>query len=206
MRILRSCLPCALLALPPLVALASFPAFSSPPAPPRAGPGGVITALQSFVRALDTGNRDALTDFMAAKAPGLEMAFEGDDAEMREKAGPVVSFFDVAANGDSIAARSRDDAVRTLLAEVGGTDARRVQTKIIGIHADCPSADCSYGVVAFERHYDAGGANGKTTVPMRATALVRYDEAAKHFRIFHWHASRAADAVAASAAAAKGAK
>ena len=47
--------------------------------------------------------------------------------------------------------------------------------------------DCSYAVVEFDRVVTTG--DQSTTVPMRATVLLRHQKGEPHFRIFHWHAS-----------------
>ena len=187
----------ALLVLVPMGAFVAPPPLPAPPA----GPGGVITALKAFAQALDDGNASAVGNLIAETSPGADVAFDGDgkSGEMHDVQGQPLTFFDVTADGAQVEARSKKDAVGKLLDAVASNAQRRLHTKLLRIRADCPSSNCSYGVVEFERTCEQGGKT--VTVPMRATALVTYDKDAEHhFRLFHWHASPAGPAAPAVAA------
>jgi hypothetical protein len=104
----------------------------------------------------------------------------------RSDGGKVV-FQEVAADGTHVAAEATAGALAAMLEKVGGKD-RELSHRIVSVHADCPSAGCSWGSVELERTWRRDGQ--RMRVPMRATVLVRYQQEAPHMRIFLWHASR----------------
>jgi len=162
----------------------SFPAGDGAPVP---GPGGVIHAVREFVAAVDAGDAAVLRGAFADSGPGGLYGFtDGGEVRHLDSAGKI-AFYDVAEDGGSIHETDPAAAIARIRDSIGGTG-RGLETTLRTIRANCPSENCSYAVVEFDRAYGRG--DQLQTVPMQATALVRYFSDAPHFRIFHWHASR----------------
>ena len=147
------------------------PLFSKAPAAP-VGPGGVIHAVEAFTEALDTGDvaylRSAMADHEAYQgAPGFhDLAFDGKPVE-----------------ADTVAGFA--DAWRASVERRGQIAVKHDIQRIV---ADCPSGNCSYAYIEFERLI---GAEQTQRVPMRATVLLRHTDTKPRFKIFHWNVSRA---------------
>lgn len=158
------------------------------PAPPvPAGPGGVLDATRAFLAAIDRGDRDYLESALA-EAHGMNFGIDAQGKTKQLDQGATPPLFVEAGPDGSAAIGMGKDFVGALLAL--GADAkggRRVKTGVSAILADCPSGDCSYAVVAFERQWTIG--ERTVTVPMRATALFRHSNGKPNFKLFRWHAS-----------------
>ncbi len=63
----------------------------------------------------------------------------------------------------------------------------RIAHRILRVRADCPSSDCSWASIEFDREIHDG--NRVEVVPMTATMLCRYAADAPHMRVFVWHAA-----------------
>ncbi|MHC4079523.1 MAG: hypothetical protein ACYST0_13910 [Planctomycetota bacterium] len=163
------------------------------------GPGGVIDAIQAFLRALDNGDARMLDLLVGDRSPRdghlvvPDKTTKGRFKELEKDCGN--RFFEVSHEGRSVVARNKKAFLRQLREHVtcAKVKARTLTTGVRTIRADCPSQWCSYAVVEFERRYRIGGEK-QESVHMQATALVRYvkrkDDNGPHFEIFHWHASR----------------
>lgn len=174
--------------LPALAAIA--PLFAVPAAPPVRGPGAVIQAVQDLVGAVDKGDRAALEKIVVGlrRQEGYACGFDAKGSIVEEKPAGDMLFQDVAADGTVVVRNERKAAIDALLTAVGGKD-RGLKTTLRRIVADCPSGDCSWGSVEFERTFRRDGR--EVTVPMRATVLVRYESEDQRMRVFLWHASAA---------------
>ena len=169
-----------------------------------AGPGGVIDAVQDYLKAVDQGDGDYLEQAFADVAPDGAYGFDETNQKLRQLKRRSGTFFDVTSSGRPITATSAKEFIRMIADEITGSSkaGQRLETKIRSIRADCPSGDCSYAVVEFDRIYTADSGQSRV-VPMRASALVRFGKGEPHFKLFHWHASRTDDG-ARSAEASKG--
>ena len=155
-------------------ALAGTSLMSLTPSAPTVlvGPGGVIDAVEAFTKAIDAGDvaylRSAMADHTAHQgAPGFhDLAFDGKPVE-----------------ADTVAAFA--DAWQTSVKRRGQTGVKHDIKRIV---ADCPSGNCSYAYVEFDRLI---GAEKTQRVPMRATVLLAHTDAKPWFKIFHWNVSRA---------------
>ena len=157
-------------------------------APPIPGPGGVYHAVVDLCAALDRGDTDYLREAFVASRHGIEF-YRDDDGELatREPAG-AFEFADELATGAPVAVRTLA-ALEKAVAGFADAELGPAETEIETVYADCPSGHCSYAVVEFDRVWGEG--EDRRVVPMRATALVRYDgSSTPHFRVFHWHAAR----------------
>ena len=164
---------------------------TTPVAPPAAGPGGVIEAVRDFVQAMDQGDVDYMNRALTAEIHGVECGIEDGKIVQSKRVGAPV-FFDVSVDGQLIAALDPSEFTKKLRGGVTTSKAHALETSIRSIRADCPSGNCSYAIVEFDRLYTAGGT--KTRVPMRATVLVRHQSASTpNFEIFHWNAARAGE-------------
>ncbi len=169
----------------PLLAVASL-ALSAPAPLPVPGPGAVIEAIQKFTQAIDSSDRASLGNAFATSCRCVSYRFD-DRQEIKPSTDAMeLAFTDVAVDGRVLTANSRQAAVDQLLEDVAGK-VHPVKTTIRSIRADCPSADCSWGVVDFEREYRQG--ETKVVVPMRATVLVQFEKGKPGVSIFSWHAS-----------------
>tara|TARA_R110002096_G_scaffold170339_1_gene342656 strand:- start:3863 stop:4432 length:570 start_codon:yes stop_codon:yes gene_type:complete len=160
--------------------------------PPIPGPGGVAIAIKAFLERQETGKTTA--PLLAESAHDLEFAFAGDKLD-QVKAGKQTapSFLDVGYDGKPFCSRSTKQFVTQIdnLVASKEQDARVLTHKIGRIRANCQSAECSLAVVEFTRIYTVGGGK-QMHVPMRATALMKYERTeGANFKIFHWHASSA---------------
>jgi len=178
------------LLIPVLAALsAPFLALDAATPPPPPGPGGVIHAMQGFCAAVDRGDADYLAKAMAKRGAGGPYGFDRENGRIRQLEGSSFALFDVTAASEPFAATDQADFVGRMIKDVAHGNGK-VETVIHSIRADCPSGDCSYAFLEFDRVFTNGDV--KTVVPMRATALVRHTgEGAPDFRVFHWHASLA---------------
>lgn len=178
-----------LLSALPLTAALSTPAPSASPL----GPGGVAHAVTQLCAAIDAGDAGTLGDLLVAGDPGLVLGIDADGGLSQLDDVTVAPFLDVDASGAAVEFAGADDYVAGLTGAVraakGGLELMR--TEIRAVYANCASERCSWGMVDLVREY---GKDGKVQqrVPLRATALMRYTP--QGFRIFHWHASRAATA------------
>ncbi len=167
------------------------PVVSGPvlPGPVLPGPGGVYDAVVDLVDALDRGDTEYFEKAFTKSRHGLDFYHKKDGKlSTRESEGPF-DFYDVAWDGTPKSARSLkelDAYAKTLDRKGEG----RPKTNVTAVYADCPSGNCSYAVVEFDRVW--GGENLKQrVVQMRATALVKHvGGKAPHFRVFHWHAAK----------------
>lgn len=168
-------------------------ATNRPAAPPVPGPGGVAAAVQAFLRCQDEGKDPGA--LLGGRAYGLEFSV-GADATLQPAEGDATpAFLDVTADGIPFDAAEPQAFAKALAAKVGPDPAtgRTLRTEVRRIRANCESERCSLAVVDFDRVYATGEHSQR--VPMRATVLLRWERSdAGDFRIFHWHASRAAAA------------
>ena len=171
-----------------LAAAAALGTASLQPAPeaaiPAAGPGGVIHAIQDLVTAVDARDTEKLDRLLAKQPPGAYFGFE-DGGEFTTFPDAPTSFFDVASTGGAVDQRGIRGLSKKIATDLGGENMR---TEVHSIHADCPSARCSFAVVEFDRIHGTG--DDQVVMPMRATALLVHEKGG--FRIFHWHAARRA--------------
>lgn len=166
---------------------------TAPSAPlPVPGPGGVAIAIKAFLERQEGGQTTA--PLLADSAHDLEFTYSGDKLEqVKKEKESVPAFLDVGMNGKPFAARSAKKFVTQIDNLVASKKAEeRLLTHEIGaIRANCQSAQCSLAVVEFTRIYTVGGGK-QMHVPMRATALMKYEQTeGANFRIYHWHASPA---------------
>lgn len=173
--------------------------LSVPAEQPLPGPGGVATAVVEFLQRLDAAGD--VTGLLVDRRHDVDFVLENGRLEMAgEHAAPMV-FFDVAADGTPVAAATAAAFAAQLRQQVA-RDARSavaLRSEVSMLRANCDAETCSLAIVSFDRHYtDAAGR--EHSVPMQATALLRYERGASGgaFRIYHWHASRRATAPAAA--------
>jgi len=156
------------------------------------GPGGVAYAVKAFLE-LQEGAESA-APLLVDSRHDLEFGFADGKLEQTKKGKETVSaFLDVGMLGKPIAARTAKEFAQQLGKHVASKkkDARVLTHQIDAIRANCQSEACSLAVIEFTRIYTQGGGK-QMHVPMRATALLRYEQAeGSNFRIYHWHASRA---------------
>lgn len=156
------------------------------------GPGGVAYAVKAFLE-LQEG-AESTAPLLVDSSHDLEFGFADNKLEQTKKGEETVAaFLDVGMLGKPIAARTAKDFVQQLGQHVASKkqDERVLTHQIDAIRANCQSEACSLAVVEFTRIYTQGGGK-QMHVPMRATALLRYEQAeGSNFRIYHWHASRA---------------
>lgn len=157
-----------------------LPSFGSPAAPP--GPGAAIVAVERFLAAQDKGDIDELIACFDGKAEAM-VGYDLKDGERKNFSGPSpMPWCDIDRDGKPLHAAKPD----FLLKMISGHTGKRT---ILKLRADCRSPECSIATVDFtwtrrERDTDI-------VLPVRATALLRYDAKETRFRLFHWHASLA---------------
>ena len=158
-----------LLLFPALLTLASRPAPL--PAP---GPGGILAMHRDLFAAIDRGDADAATAFLAADRKGP---------------GGSTTLFLLDRAGAPIAARGAPDARETLarFAPESKASGGTVQTRITSESADCPTSDLAFAVLELERVH---ARDGKEVVRRyRSTSLVRFEDS--KWKLCHWHLSAA---------------
>lgn len=179
-------------ALAPILVLAGL--CSSWAAPrPVPGPGAVLAAIQKLTAAIDAGDRAGLEAVLAAACPGT--SFAPDKAEGMQAVATAVQlcFAEVDAEGKPVLANDRKAAVAAVVDRVAGKP-RSMRTTIRGIRSDCPAAECSWGVVDFDRDWQQGGQTMRQS--MRATVLVRYEQERGGMAVFAWQAAAVGTPVA----------
>lgn len=179
-----------------LCAAATFLSFADErPARPEAttpvpGPGAVIDAARGILRAIEERDRDRLQRAFEPMRgeEGFACTFAKDGKiEAMDVATSQIVFQDVDRDGKPIGARDVATAIPLLLS-IGGDDGR-VEHRLIEARANCPSGDCSWAVVDFERTTRRG--DQVVVTPMRATLLTKHRDEAPHMRVFVWHAAPA---------------
>jgi hypothetical protein len=172
-----------------MLAIATLVAGAVPMTPAAAGPGGVYYAAKKLLDALDRGDAEYLKTAFSHSRHGLEFSCDAAGKLHETQSKHPLAFWDVAADGSAWHAQSAQ-AVITTTAKLDDAELGRPTSVLTSVYADCPAGECSYAVVEFDRTFGEG--KGQRTVPMRATALMRYAGAEKgpNFRIFHWHAAR----------------
>lgn len=162
------------------------------PGPAIPGPGGVAIAVKAFLERQEAGKSTA--PLLADIAHDLELRFDGDKLDQVKKGQESApAFFDVGYDGKPFAARTAKQFVAQVQKRVASKDkdARVLGHEIGKIRANCQSAECSLAMVEFTRIYTVGGGK-QMHVPMRATALMKYERTeGADFKIYHWHASPA---------------
>jgi hypothetical protein len=167
-----------------VAAATAFPPMTSP----VPGPGGVIAALRDVSTALDRGDAAAVVRvFDARRKPDLWIEESAGKGRMGS-ADDAFAFTAVAADGKPFEARSIEAFTTAMLGGIASGEGREVATKLVSIRADCASPECSFGLADLERTYQGRGGKA-TTQRLRITALLRYDDDTRGFRIFHWHES-----------------
>jgi hypothetical protein len=161
----------------PLLSLATATLGLSSAPRPAPGPGGILAMHKELFAAIDRGDGEAAGAFVA-----------GDRKVMPRT--PTL-FLDVDAGGADAPLKAADaEEARELLARLAAGAKRSGggwTTTITSEQADCYASELSYAVLEFERAHTV---DGKTEVRRyRSTSLVRYES--DHWRIFHWHVSRA---------------
>jgi len=175
---------CALTAVLPFAEARLAPPLTTAPVP---GPGAVLEAARGIMRAIEQRDRDQLQRAFEPMhdEEGFACTFDKDGGvEAMDRATSQLAFQDVDRDGKPIVARDVATAVSLLLG-IGGDDVR-VEHRLLGARANCPSGDCSWAVVDFERTTRRGDA--VVVTPMRATLLAKYRDEAPHMRVFVWHA------------------
>lgn len=177
-----------------LLAASWFPTQPVTPATPPPGPGAVIEAIEGFLRAADEQDAARLEKTFQPRPAnsGAVYAPDSKTGELTFQASarqtPYLHFADVAADGKPIHCTDAATATAAVRTQIGGPE-RELAHRILAIHADCPSGDCSWGSVTFERTFRRDGQ--RICQPMRATVLVQHQSEPPHMRIFHWHAAPA---------------
>jgi hypothetical protein len=160
--------------------------------PPIRGPGGVAIALKAFLEVQESGKTTA--PLLADSGNDLEFTYDGDKLEqVDEDKQTAPAFLDVGYDGKPFQARTAKEFVTQIDNVVAskGKGARVLTHKIGKIRANCQSGECSIAVIEFTRIYTVGGGK-RMHVPMRATALMKYERTeGSSFKIYHWHASPA---------------
>ncbi|MFO1052609.1 MAG: hypothetical protein U1F36_10375 [Planctomycetota bacterium] len=152
--------------------------------PPVPGPGGVAVAVRELLAAQDAGADVA--SLLGDGPYAIDLSFDGD-GELGDFAGGVPVFFDVARNGAPLTAKTPAEFAAALAADARSGGA--MHSVLGGLRATCQSPECSWAVFAFERVRTVDG--HELREPMRGSALLSFDEHAKHhFRIHQWHVSR----------------
>lgn len=155
------------------------------------GPGGAAIAVTEFFARQEGSEATAA---LLHDSPGdVEFIYEEGALALAPKdAVATPAFFDIGADGRPFASRLARDFAKGVAAKIAtNKGANRVlDHRVDAIRANCHSKSCSQALVEFTRIYTIGGGK-QMHVPMRATALLRYDDAKSSFVIYHWHASRA---------------
>lgn len=169
-----------------ILTLATAFSLSRSPAP-AFGPGAVIATMRDVNAALDAGDAKALRQtFDLTREPHVWVEEEGADGRMGS-ADRDAALAAVGADGRPFEASALATFPAQLLQATGAREGRKVTSKLVAVRADCASAECSFAVADLERTFDL--ADAKRVVRVRVTALMRYDNGAHAFRIFHWHES-----------------
>ena len=183
--------------LPILAVVGGSVALVSRTAAPVPGPGGVIDTMQDFITALDTGSARSLGAILdVQKSPGFVVQPDASSKwgfkEVKRAYSP--RFVDVTWDDQAFSVQDRKQFIHKVHSGITRSKqkASGMQTKIISLRAECPSADVSYAVIEFERSYTIEG-KSRGSKRMIGTALLRHVRKAKDgdpdFRIFQWHAS-----------------
>ncbi|MEZ5962508.1 MAG: hypothetical protein R3F56_01560 [Planctomycetota bacterium] len=155
---------------------------------PAFGPGGVIATMRHITAALDAGDAKALRQsFDLTRETHTWVEESGAEGHMG-RAGEDGALTAVGADGEPFEVAALTALPARLLQVTGADSARKVSSKMVAVRADCASAECSFAVADVERTYDAGS-EAEHVVRVRVTALMRYDNDAHGFRVFHWHES-----------------
>lgn len=173
----------ALLSALPFAALTAVPEHAS-------GPGGVMTAVDAFSRAIDANDAAALGAICVAPDPG-HVARITDGGRVEEvDSGAEEQFVDVDAAGRTVAAADATAFAQRFLGPVRahGDGPPLQRTTIDAVRAHCASKAASWAIVDLVREYGSGDEVEKR-IPLRATVLLRYVDGGR-FRVFHWHASK----------------
>jgi hypothetical protein len=161
--------------------------FGLRPEPPVVGPGSVLATMRKASAALDSGDADVLAAcFDVGRTPHVWV--EDGDGKGRMASGPdSYALAAVGADGKAFEATSLEAFAQNATLRIGAVEGRAVETKLVSVMADCASAECSFAVADVERTYEG---KGKATIRrVKITALMRYDNEANGFRVFHWHES-----------------
>ncbi len=180
----------ALCALTAVLPFADARLAHPPTTTPVPGPGAVIEAARGILRAIEQRDRDQLQRAFEPMHDneGFECTFGKDgNLEGMERAASRLAFQDVDRDGKPVVAHDVATAVSLLLG-IGGDDGR-IEHRLLGARANCPSGECSWAVVDFERTTRRG--DKVVVTPMRATLLAKYRDEAPHMRVFVWHAAPA---------------
>lgn len=181
-----------LVAVTVLFASAAFTLHPAAPAPVP-GPGGVIDAVTRFLEATDARDAATLAVLVDDKGDSLhDYATSGSVGGKALKVSPA-AFYECDGAGQAWQAGDKASFVAGLT-----NPATATRTQVRSVRANCLSERCSYAMVEFDR--TSGEGDAAVTVPMRATALLRYapTEGGPSFKIYHWHASRGPNPTAAT--------
>lgn len=184
--------PLRLAVVPLLLVVASWQP-AQPTVLPR-GPGAVLQAIQGFLGAAVEQDAARVQAWFLPKSRqgGADFAIDPKTHELAyqpmERATGYLHFADLGADGKAISCTEVTAVTEAVRTRIGGPE-RELEHRILSVHADCPSGDCSWGIVEFERSFRRDGQ--RVCQPMRATVLVQHQSEAPHMRIFHWHASPA---------------
>jgi len=159
------------------------PAHESAPAP--AGPGAVLAMHRELFRALDAGERDAVTRLLGASRAGA--SFDGD----AWGESPGARFFVLDAHDRPVAATKGAAVLDALLAWGAAAES----TRIVDAWTDCASAEGGFAALEIART-DANGNERR----YRMSSLARHENGG--WRLFHCNVAPA-DAPAAKKTAAK---
>lgn len=163
------------------LAAAVFTQLPTPTPAPSAGPAAAIAAVERFLAAQDKGDIDDLIACFDGKSKPM-VGFDLADGKRVDWNGPSqMMWSDVDRQGEPMHAAKPDYLVKMLSGHTG----KRTITKI---RADCDSPACSVAVLDFTWTRREG--DKEVATPLRATALLRYDDKEQRFRVYHWHASR----------------
>ncbi|MCA8942950.1 MAG: hypothetical protein KDB80_10360 [Planctomycetes bacterium] len=165
--------------------LAMFGAPNAAPLP--AGPGGVYDAAVRFGEALANGDAEHLGTALVRSRQGIEFTTGTDGQLHHEEPETPFDFYDVGADGRPWIAHEIEPLLGGL-SRLADPKLGRPATRVTRAYADCPGERCSFVVVEFERVWGTG--ESARTVPMRATALLRWvGGEGTAFKLFHWHAT-----------------
>ena len=175
-----------------LFASAAFTLHPAAPAPVP-GPGGVIDAVTKFLEATDARDAATLAVIVDDKGDSLhDYATSGSVDGKPLKVSPA-AFYECDGAGQAWQAGDKASFLAGLTSPSAAT-----RTQVRSVRANCLSERCSYAMVEFDR--TSGEGDAAVTVPMRATALLRYapTDGGPSFKIYHWHASRGPASTAAT--------
>lgn len=160
-------------------------ALAAAPGPMR-GPGAVLDSARAILRAIEQGDGDALGKVLEPlpEERGLDYTFGADGEPKLENATVGIVFRDRDVAGKLVAVDTVAAAVKAMAIPREGV---RIAHRILRVRADCPSSDCSWASIEFDREIHDG--ERVEVVPMTATMLCRYAADAPHMRVFVWHAA-----------------